>query len=257
MFGMDVEESHLVELEQGVVTTLTLNRPRRHNSLVPELLQSLCSALEAIGRDPDVRAVVLRANGASFSTGGDVAAFHDQGREKVAAYAHNLVGLLNQSMLTMMALPVPVVCACHGLVTGGSLGLLLASDLVLVSPKVRIQPYYPVVGFSPDGGWTAILPGLVGRARVMDVLATNRPIRARDCVEWGIASRMVDGNIRQEAAQLAAEIARQIPGSISRTIKLLPDQQAIAAGLEDERTAFVEQIQTEEAWLGMARFLGR
>ena len=56
----------------GPIAILTLNRAERHNSLVPEFLEEMLAALRAIGGEPDIRAVVLQANGRSFSTGGDV-----------------------------------------------------------------------------------------------------------------------------------------------------------------------------------------
>ena len=55
----------------GPVAVVTLNRPERHNSLVPDLLRALLDALATAETDEAVRAVVLQANGRSFSTGGD------------------------------------------------------------------------------------------------------------------------------------------------------------------------------------------
>ncbi len=77
--------SNLVLSEvDGNVATLTLNRPERHNSLIPELLSDFLAILEAWQNRPDLRAMVLQANGRSFSTGGDVRAF-DEHRADIAA----------------------------------------------------------------------------------------------------------------------------------------------------------------------------
>ncbi len=63
---------------QDRVFIITLNRPERHNSLVPELLQELYESLQAVALEPGVGAMVLQANGSSFSTGGDAQGFVEQ-----------------------------------------------------------------------------------------------------------------------------------------------------------------------------------
>jgi 2-(1,2-epoxy-1,2-dihydrophenyl)acetyl-CoA isomerase len=64
----------------GAVARLRLNRPERHNSLVPTLLDALLRQIDTVMRDPAVRVLVLEAAGRSFSTGGDVAGFLDTPR---------------------------------------------------------------------------------------------------------------------------------------------------------------------------------
>ncbi|MDJ0924229.1 MAG: enoyl-CoA hydratase/isomerase family protein [Acidimicrobiia bacterium] len=242
----------------GPVATLTLNRPERHNSLVPELLTGLLDGFGEVAGDPSVQAVVLSAAGRSFSTGGDVRGFFASG-DDLESYALETVGLLNEVMLAMIRMPQPIVAAVHGIVTGGSLGLLLASDVVLIAPEVTIAPWYAVVGFSPDGGWTALLPGLIGEKRTATLLLANQQISAAEAVDWGIASEIViAGEIQERAATVAAEIAAMKPGAVARIKRQLhPDPEAVAVALEAERSAFVEQIITAEARTGMAEFLGR
>jgi len=241
----------------GPIVTLTLNRPERHNSLVPELLTEMLFALEAVATDESVRAVILAAAGRSFSTGGDVRGFYEQG-DNVAEYARETVGRLNEVIVAMLAVPQPIVAVVHGMVTGGSLGLVLGSDIVLVSPEASFTPWYNVVGFSPDGGWTAMLPAVIGRQRAADVLLTNATITAEQAVAWGMASEWVPvEDIRARAGEIAGVIAGMQPSSVRHTkVRLSCDLAEIVAGLEDERRHFVDQIVTVEARKGMARFLG-
>jgi enoyl-CoA hydratase/carnithine racemase len=251
--------SQLVLKEQvGPVAIVTLNRPARHNSLVPAFLGEILAVLERIGAEPELRAVVLQANGRSFSTGGDVGGF-DAHREDRAAYARTLVGLLNEVILALVELPQPIVAAVHGIVTGGSLGLVLGSDVVLVAPEASFTPYYSVVGFAPDGGWTAMLPDVIGPKRAAEVLLRNLTITAEQALAWGLASDLVLGErIRGEALSLAQEIAAGLPGSLCYTKRLLSLARGdLAARLEGERSLFVRQIGTEEARHGIVAFLGR
>jgi enoyl-CoA hydratase/carnithine racemase len=249
----------LVILERvGPVAVLTLNRAERHNSLVPEFLEEMLSALETIRAQPGVRAVVLQANGRSFSTGGDVRGFYEH-LDDLETYAGEMVGLLNKVILAMVELPVPIVAAVHGIVTGGSMGLVLGSDIVLVAPEASFTPYYSVVGFSPDGGWTALLPAIVGLKRTGEVLMRNQTITAEQAVAWGLASRIVpEDRIREGALNMARDLAAMKAGSIGHTKAFLgPACSDLAARLEAERTRFVQQIGTEEARQGIEAFLGQ
>jgi len=242
----------------GTVAILTLNRPERHNSLVPELLEELLAHLAQLEADPGIRAVILQANGRSFSTGGDLTGFAAH-LDALEAYARQIVGLLNQAILALLQLPAPVIAAVHGIVTGGSLGLVLACDLVLVTPEVTFTPYYSVVGFSPDGGWTAMLPTIIGPKRAAAVLMQNQGISADQALAWGLANQIVPGDsIQAEALRVAQDIAAKKPGSIQRTKRLLLGNQGdLARRLEEERLRFVQQIVTPEAREGIAAFLDR
>jgi 2-(1,2-epoxy-1,2-dihydrophenyl)acetyl-CoA isomerase len=252
----------LVHLEHNKpVATLTLNRPERHNSLVPELLDELLQGLAQFGADEQIRAMVLAANGRSFSTGGDIAAFyqHRENMNDLAAYANSIVGLLNKTILALLDLPIPVIAAVQGIVTGGSIGLVLACDLALLAPQASITPYYSVVGFSPDGGWTAMLPKVIGVRRAADCLLTNRTISAQEAFEWGLACRVVPAKqLMKEAYQIAEEIAGMKPGSIRTAKTLLAAQRDdLAFRLEEERLNFVAQVVRPDSIQGMASFLSK
>ncbi len=237
------------------IATLTLNRPHRHNSLVPSLLHALIDATNSVADDPEIRSVVLSANGRSFSTGGDVAAFYDH-RDDLSAYAEEIVGLLNESMLALMRISQPVLAAVHGPVTGGSMGLVLASDVVVVSPAATFTPWYSVVGFAPDGGWTALLPDRIGKATTADVLFRNRTIDAYEAVALGLATEVAaDEAFGDRVATLAAIMAEGKNTAVKRSLNADVDE--TARRLEIERRIFVEQVVTSESLRGMATFLGR
>lgn len=250
--------------KNGAVATLTLNRPERHNSLVPEFLQAVLDALAAVEKDtavstalsPGVSVLILQANGRSFSTGGDALGFVEHA-DDIEAYAREIVGLLNQMILALIDLRVPVVTAVHGIVTGGSLGFILGSDIVLVTPEASFAPFYSEVGPSPDGGWAVLLPLLIGQKRAAEVLYLNMTIDAETAVGWGLANRVIpSGEIRTTAQQIAESIANKKQGSIQHTKCLLNlDRDAIAQRLDVELEHFVEQIKTEEGIGGFSAFL--
>ena len=251
-----MKESVLLEKENSIAR-IVFNRPERHNSLIPEFLEEFLEKLINIQRDSQTQVVTLTAAGKSFSTGGDIRGFYEH-REHLQEYASEIVGLLNQVILTMMNIHVPIITGVQGIVTGGSLGIVLGSDIAFVTSGVTFTPFYSVVGFSPDGGWTAILPGLIGQKRVAEILILNRSITAEESVLWGIASRVVpDDQLFDAIDDTATKMLKKKSGSLRSTKRLLNEiGQDVDALLERERESFVEQIKTPEAINGIKSFLG-
>jgi 2-(1,2-epoxy-1,2-dihydrophenyl)acetyl-CoA isomerase len=241
---------------EGTTAVVTLNRPERHNSLVPALLQTMLDILADVAANESVRAMVLRANGRSFSTGGDALGFM-QHADNMEPYAREIVGLLNQVILALIDLPVPVITAVHGLVTGGSLGFILGSDIVLLAPEASFTPFYSDVGPSPDGGWAVLLPLLIGPRRAAEILYLNETIDAETAVTWGLANRVVAADqIQAEALAVAEAIAAKKQGSIHHTRRLLHlNRGEVAARLDAELVHFVQQMVTAEAIDGFREFV--
>ncbi len=249
----------LTTIERGVAR-LTLNRPARHNSLVPELLADFHAALDHV-EAAEIFAVVLAANGRSFSTGGDLAGFAAVPRAERRAYADALVGSLHRAILRLLALPCPLLVRLHGPVTGGSCGLVFAADLVAVAPPAFFASYYVDVGFGPDGGWTVLLPEKIGIARAAAIQLLNRQIGPEAAVALGLATTASepDGLDGQIAAWIATLRGKDRASLRATRALLLPPQRidAIRAGLERERARFLDLVDTPEAEAGMARFLAR
>jgi len=239
----------------GSSAVIRLNRPARHNALVPELLAELLDAIND-ERCQKTRTLILAAEGRSFSTGGDLLGFW-QHRDNIAEYAQHLVSLLNQVIISLYTHSTPIACAVQGQVTGGSLGLLLAADHVVMQHEVQITPWYAEVGFSPDGGWTALLPHVIGHQQSLRWICCNESLSAADCLELGIAHELVAADALA-ATQAWCEHLDKLNGkSIASTRELLnADTERLSQKLEAERVAFVKQIQTPEAIDGIARFLG-
>lgn len=243
----------------GAVTTLTLARADMHNALVPALLTDLLAALTAVAADVDCRAVILAADGPAFSIGGDMRAFRAARDGNLADYAAGLVGQLNAAILAIIDLPQPVIASVHGLVTGGSIGLVLAADQVLLAPEALFKSHYVSAGFAPDGGWTVLVPRLIGAQRAAAALLQNRTLRASEALAWGLAAEIVaDGPVGARAAALATHLAAQPVGTVRAAKRLLwRDRDAIAAALAAEHQAFLGLIDSAEAIAGVDDFLTR
>jgi 2-(1,2-epoxy-1,2-dihydrophenyl)acetyl-CoA isomerase len=238
------------------VGIIELCRPERHNSLIPDLLDDLMMAHAEVV-DGGARAAVLAAAGRSFSTGGDLGAIRDAADR--IAYAEVLVGRLNEVILALAGGPIPLVAAVHGVVTGGSLGLVLACDHVVMGEGVTIRPWYASVGFAPDGGWTAILPEVIGRHRAARVLLSDATVTATEAHAWGLADEVVaSGLVRDRALEAAERLARAAPGTRAAIRRLAGmDLRVVEDRLDAELRAFLDLVDTPDATAGMDRFLGR
>jgi 2-(1,2-epoxy-1,2-dihydrophenyl)acetyl-CoA isomerase len=157
----------------------------------------------------------------------------------------------------LIDLPQPVVAAVHGLVTGGSIGLVLACDLVYAAPQVVFKAHYATAGFSPDGGWTALVGRVAGVHRAAAALLLNRSLCAEEAVAWGLANELVAAEELQQAAAAAARRIAAYPGDTMRAAKRLlwGDRERLAADLEAERRHFLELIVQPAAEQGVAAFL--
>lgn len=238
------------------VSRVTIDRADRHNSLIPALLAELRDAVVSLAENDERNVIILETAGPTFSTGGDVRAFYEHW-DSIADYAERTVGLLNEVILALFHAPQTIIAAVDGQVNGGAIGLLLASDIALLNEKATITPYYSVIGFSPDGGWTALLPAVIGRKRAQFVLSTNATITPEEAVSWGLATELVrDQSVSDRATEIAHEVTTMKEGTVRRTKELLtPDSDPVADRLAAEREQFVEQIQTAEALDGMERYL--
>jgi 2-(1,2-epoxy-1,2-dihydrophenyl)acetyl-CoA isomerase len=249
----------LVRVERaGAVARVVLCRVGMQNALVPELLADLLTALTGLKDDASCRAIVLAADGPAFSIGGDMRRFQrERERGDLRAYGERLVGQLNQAILALIDLPQPVVAVVHGIVTGGSIGLVLAADLVMLAPQAVFKAHYATAGFGPDGGWTALVGRLAGRRRAAAALLLNRTVHAEEAVAWGLANEIVAADVLQDhVASAARKIANYPLGTMRAAKRLLwGDREQLAADLEAERDRFVDLIAAPEALAGVDAFL--
>jgi 2-(1,2-epoxy-1,2-dihydrophenyl)acetyl-CoA isomerase len=237
-----------------------LSQPERHNSLTPPMTAALRGAAADIVR-ANPAAVVLAARGRSFSTGGDLQGFlaHFDSPESVRAYARDVVGGLHEAVLAWLALPMPVIARVQGPVTGGSLGLMLAGDIIVMSEEAFVQPYYAEAGFAPDGGWTALLPERIGAARALEIQLLNRRIPAREALSLGLSDDLASPERLDSVIEEKLEtLARHDSETLRQTKRLIRNRAfhaRVAAGLEAEKAAFIELVGRDEVRARLAAFM--
>jgi 2-(1,2-epoxy-1,2-dihydrophenyl)acetyl-CoA isomerase len=243
-------------LADGVLQ-IELNRPQARNALDAAAASSLADAVER-GRAPDVRSVLLSANGADFSVGGDIGYF--VGTEKdIASEVSALAGTLHQAVLALAELDVPVVSAVQGWCAGAGIGLACGADVVVAGSGARFRSAYTAIGFSPDLGLTWLLPKLIGPLRAADLIFTNRAIDAATAEQWGLVSRVVpDEELRRAATAIAIGLASGPAGTHAVVRGLLRgDRVGLRAALAAEQQAVAGRAASEEGIEGIRAFASR
>lgn len=200
-----------VETERfGDVTEVRIARPDRLNALDVPSFRRLREELEAVGRDPSVRAVVLTGVGKAFCAGGDVAAMDEHRRSgTLPRLFHDLTGEQELSVRALMTMPKPVVAALNGVAAGGGLSLALACDWRIAAPSAQLVPAFPALGAVPDGGLTYLLPHYLGIGLAQELLFTSARIPAERGRELALIHEVVpaEGLIaraRDRASELAS-----------------------------------------------------
>lgn len=240
----------------GDCLTLTLNRPHRGNALTPELLDSICQALDT---HRQARTIVLTGIGSAFSCGGDIREFYDRSgnRDEVRDFARKIVGTLNETLLRIVDQNALLVCALNGPITGGSIGLMLACDHVIASEAAFAQPYYARMGFAPDGGWTAMMPGRAGLGFTRNWLSLDTRLDARDMARLAIVDEVCPPtDLARHVSRVTTRHADLDRASLRAARQLaLGGRDRLANALERELQAFLTLIDRDETVQRMHDFL--
>ncbi len=192
--------------KNGPVAHLVLNSPETRNALSLPVIHILMEHLDALARDMDVRAVILRGEGPAFCAGHNLKDMVAEGAD-IHTY-RELFSTCSQMMLRIHTLPQPVIAQVHGIATAAGCQLVAACDLAVAETEAQFATPGVKIGLFCT---TPMVPlvRLIGRRRALEMLMTGRFVSAQEALEWGLVNRVVPKNQLAEATmQLAEEIAR-------------------------------------------------
>jgi enoyl-CoA hydratase/carnithine racemase len=200
-----------VRLErEGAVVTVTLDRPDNQNRLTRDVLLSLQSLADRLSTDEEVQAVIITGRGPEFFSMGilDPAVRAGYTKEQIL----ELVRTANRLYDAIEALPQIVIAALNGIARAGAAELSLACDIRLAAEHATFALPEARWGGFPGAGGPVRLPGIVGRARALELMCTGREIGAREMERLGLVLAVHSaGELMPEARGLAARIAASGP----------------------------------------------
>lgn len=190
----------------GPVAVMSNNRPEKHNAANDAMDARLWEVLaELHGRD-DVRAVVWRGNGKSFSSGRDTS---ELGVRTEDLSHLEFIERGHRGTRQFFTLPQPVVVALKGWVIGGSFERALLCDLRVAGESAKMRLPEVLHGVVPDSGGTARLFQMAGHGLAADLALTGRVMDAEEALRHGVVSRVVpDEALDATALEIAHAIAR-------------------------------------------------
>lgn len=207
--------SGTVRLEiDGAIATITNDNPTKHNAFDDEMDAQLFAALAELRERPDVRAVIWRGEGPSWSSGRDVASI---GTNKTELTHHELMTRGHAGIQQIWDLDAPIIVAIQGWALGGSFQRALLCDIRICAAGAKFM--LPEVGHGviPDTGGVAVLYEMCGHGLVSDMVLTGRRLSAEEALAHGIVSRIVDPDVLDDTAR---EMAERIAASPQVTVKL-------------------------------------
>jgi 2-(1,2-epoxy-1,2-dihydrophenyl)acetyl-CoA isomerase len=247
----------MIQLERrGPVAVLRLDRPRRGNALVPDLVSDLVAAVRDAEKRPELRALVLTGAGAAFCAGADLVWLGEQPDPAEAVAA--LVATFHEAIQALRDLPFPVVAAVNCAAAGGGLSLALAADYRLGCETTTFTAAYFRLSLTPDGGSSALLTRAIGASRAMDLLLTNRRVDAEEARALGLLSEVVPTErLLDRAVERALSFSGVAASTLIGTRHLLDAAMAqpLQAQLQMEAVAIREAARRDAFRAALASFL--
>lgn len=247
----------------GHIATITLNRPERMNTISRSMLAQLTEHLVRADEDPDVRVVILTGTGRAFCAGLDLSEAvrpPEPGREGISTsttLATNL-DLRNTPPTVLFNMGKPTICALNGSAAGYGMDTALGCDIRLMAEGAKMAAAFTKRGIVPESGGTWFLPRLIGWSKAAELIFTGRTLSAAECVEWGLASRVVpSADLPAAARALAEEIAANAPLAVQASKRMM--RMGLGEAFNDHvHHVFLQLlplIRSEDAKEGMRAFM--
>jgi enoyl-CoA hydratase len=255
--------STVLSIEQdGAVATLWLDRADARNAMGRAFFDDLPVAMDALGADQSVRAVVLAGRGPCFSVGldlktmggsltaqptaeptdevtGDTAApggARDPSPAARAAATRRSILRMQASVGSVAACPKPVIAAVHGWCIGGGVDLVTACDVRLASADAVFSVREARMAIVADLGTLQRLPGIVGRGHAAELALTGKDLTAARAKAIGLVNEVFGDTeaLHAAARSMAAEMAALSPLAVQGTKAVLAaaDSRSVAEGLD-------------------------
>jgi enoyl-CoA hydratase len=225
---------------QAGVRSIILARPREYNTITPELRDALAQAIDEADADPDVRVMLLHADGPAFCAGYGLdwateyqASAENTDRVWDSAMDYRMMSSFVDVYMKLWYAAKPTIAAVHGWCIAGGTDLVLCADIVIAAENATF-------GYPPSRVWgtptTAMWVYRMGFERAKRYLLTGDEIPARTAADIGlILETAPDDQLLDHATALARRMAR-LPGNQLQMLKLLCNQTAENMGLASART---------------------
>ncbi len=247
-------ETITVDIEPPIAV-VTIRREEALNALNRMVVEELGRALQSLGTDANVKAIVLTGAGdKAFVAGADIAEMANLGPAEARAFAELGHGV--GDAIAKMA--KPVIAAVNGFALGGGCELALACDFIYASDRAKFGQPEVNLGLIPGFGGTQRLLRRVGPARAAELVYSADIIGADEALRIGLVNAVVPGaELMTRAKAQANKIASKAPLAIAAGKRALrqAEELSLRAGNELERELFAALFATADQKEGTRAFI--
>lgn len=210
--------------KKDCIAYVTLNRPQALNVYNIQMRDDLYEVLSAIKDDSEVRVAIFKGAGEkAFCAGADLSEFLTAPSPIVARqvrFERDVWGLF-------LSISQPLIAAVHGYVLGSGIEIALCCDIRIASEDARFGLPEVGLGIIPAAGGTQTLPRVIGRAKALEMLLTNRWMTGEEAYQCGLVNLVVP---RDKLLQTAEEMAKKIVSFNPMAVRNA--KQAVVRGLD-------------------------
>lgn len=249
----------VVWTKEAGVCTITLNRPEVMNALNGDMANGLMAAFQDC-YDPEIRAVVLTGADKAFCLGGDIAWASKYGDGDLQAFFRDFTIPVARIISDMRQLPKPIIASINGICAGIGISLAAACDLRICNDKVVFKQAYTGVGICQDGGFSQMVPIIIGLGRASEMVFLDEVITADKALEWGLVNKVFTVEELPEATMKMAQKMANGATMAYAASKALLNQcllPHLEVQLEKERNGVMSTSLTGDYKEGIAVFTGQ
>jgi enoyl-CoA hydratase len=258
---MNDKANFAVEIKNHVAW-LTLNRPQKRNVMGLAFFEQIAERFDGFDRDPDIRVVIIKAEGKSFCAGTDLkeaeallgqstADGRDRMRKKILE--------LQQSLTKIEKCRKPVIAAVHRHCIGAGVDLICACDIRLATQDAIFSIRETRMGIIADVGTLQRLPHIIGHGWFRELALTGRDFTAQEALTMGLITRICDdlAGLYEEAEHLANQIAACPPLTVQGTKEVInySRDNGIEAGLQYVAQKNAAALPSEDLFEAVAAFM--
>jgi 2-(1,2-epoxy-1,2-dihydrophenyl)acetyl-CoA isomerase len=249
----------LRDLTDGVLT-ITLNRPEAANAIRADQRDALISLFTQADGDPDVRVVVLAANGRHFCSGADVGGIGGGGEKRVGDPMRKIMGGAQRLVTSILDCGKPVIASVQGVAAGMGAHLAYAADLVVASDQAAFIESFVLRGLVVDAGGAYLLPRRIGLQKSKELAFFGDRLPAAEALALGLVNRVVPADqLAATTAEFAGRLATAPTSAIALTKRLFNTSLdgSREAALLDEGMAQEIQSYAHDSGEGVSAFKER
>jgi enoyl-CoA hydratase/carnithine racemase len=256
------EDSPFKLTRDGQIAWLVLDRPDKRNTMNAVFFRGLGQHFRALDQDGDVRVIVIRAEGKSFTAGLDLTeagSLLTGTRADQREALRRTIAEFQESFNLIERCRKPVIAAIHGHCIGGGVNLICACDIRLAARDAVFSVRETRIGIVADIGVLQRLPHIVGSGWAAELALTGRDFSAREALNMGLITGLWDDRKQMWAAagEMAAAIAALPPLAVQgvKDVLLYSRDNGVYPGLQYVAQKNAAALPSEDLFEAVAAFM--